>query len=128
MEIVKPKSKSYKWLIVTGSLLLTLMAIFHASGTPYVSEMMNQSNADGLLKEIFPVLFLNPTLHLITLAAFAVASIYLTKGYKIILTIVSAAAIVNAIMAFYLGANIPGILLILASSCFAVAVLRSNNH
>ncbi|MEM9494972.1 MAG: hypothetical protein AAGA09_03120 [Pseudomonadota bacterium] len=56
---------------VAGAILLVGMVAYHGSGIVSISADMTQSDAPNYLKNIFPVLFLNTSLYLATLAAFA---------------------------------------------------------
>ena len=124
MEIPIIHTKTYKVLVFSGSALLILMAVFHASGINYVTEIVMESNADDLIKEIFPVLFLHTSLHLFGLAMFGLATLYLKTGYKNVLMVIASLIVVSAFAAFYLNAVAPGILLLVAASCFILAVCK----
>ena len=78
----KTKSKTSRILILIGSILLFIMAIFHGSGLFYVSDLMNESNAEVFLKEIIPVLFAHPSIHLIGLTALGITTLYLKYDSK----------------------------------------------
>lgn len=97
------------------------MAIFHGSGFSYINETIMKSNADGFLKEIVPVLFAHPSIHLIGLAAFGILALFLERETKKVLTLLSLIVFVDALLAFYLGGTLPGMLLVVATLCFLVA-------
>jgi len=121
MALTEQKSKAFKVLCLVGSLLLLVMAMFHGSGLFYVKESIDQSNAEGFLKEIVPVLFAHPSLHLIGLSAFGFLALSLNYEIKKVLTLISALVTVDALLAFYLGGILPGILLLIAALCFILA-------
>ena len=100
------------------------MAILHGSGFSYVSETIMQSNTDEFLKEIFPVLFAHPSMHLVGLAAFGILALYLKKESKKVLYLLSLMVIADSLLAFYLGGVLPGVLLMAAALCFITAGYR----
>lgn len=118
MEVKKSKSKVYKILCVSGSVLLIIMAIFHGSGFLYISETIVQSNTEEFLKEIVPVLFAHPSIHLLGLAAFGFLALSLQKESKKVLFLLSLIVIIDGLLAFYLGGILPGVLLSIAAICF----------
>jgi hypothetical protein len=124
MESQKKTSKVFKVLCIVGSSLLLVMGIFHGSGFFYVKELITQSNAEGFLKDIVPVLFAHPSIHLIGLAAFGILAISLGKESKKVLWLLSILIIIDALLAFYLGGLIPGVLLLAAALCFIIAGYR----
>jgi hypothetical protein len=124
MESQKKTSKVFKVLCIVGSSLLLVMAIFHGSGFFYVKELITQSNAEGFLKDIVPVLFAHPSIHLIGLAAFGILALSLGKEAKKVLWLLSLFIIVDALLAFYLGGILPGFLLIAPALCFIMASNR----
>lgn len=123
MSILTGLSKRSKLLCWVGSLLLLIMAVFHGSGYSFVKETIVESNAETFLKEIVPALFAHPSIHLISLAAFGILSLYLAEGMRKVVTLVSILVGVDALLAFYLGGMLPGILLLIAAACFAIAGL-----
>lgn len=117
----KGLSKNSKILCVSGSVLLLVMAAFHGSGISYVSDIMSKSNAEPFLKEIMPVLFAHPSIHLIGLAAFGVLAVFMTQDARKVLVLLAIAVAADAALAFYLGGVIPGVLLMAAVLCFGGA-------
>ena len=124
----KTKSKTDKVLISIGSVLLILMALFHGSGFFFVSDLMNESNADGFLKEIVPVLFAHPSIHLLGLSALGLVTLYLRYEAKKILLLLTILVLADAILAFAIGGLIPGILLTIPVLCFAIAAIKINRN
>ncbi len=124
MEESVSNGRGLKFLIIAGSALLDFMGIFHSTGILFISKVVNKSNAEDFIKEIFPVLFLVPSIHLFGLAAFAMATLFIKKGRRTILVITSILIALNMFAAFYLGAVIPGIVLLLSGTCLILAALR----
>lgn len=124
----KTKSKTTRILILIGSILLVIMATFHASGFFYVSDSINKLNAEGFLKEIVPVLFAHPSIHLIGLAALGVLTLYLKYEAKKILLLLTIMVIIDTILAFNIGGLIPGLILTLPFICFSIAVFNMNQN
>ncbi len=121
MESQQKTSKVFKVLCIVGCSLLLVMSLFHGSGFFHVKELITQSNAEGFLKDIVPVLFAHPSMHLIGLAIFGVLALSLGKEAKKVLWLLSALIIADALLAFYLGGIIPGVLLLTAAFCFIIA-------
>ncbi|WP_166204777.1 hypothetical protein [Pelagihabitans pacificus] len=117
----RKKTSVYRGLCLAGSFLLLLMAVFHGSGFWYVSDTIMKSNADGFLKEIVPVLFAHPSVHLAGLAAFGILALFLQTDAKRVLLLLSALVVLDALLAFYLGGTLPGMSLLLGALCFIVA-------
>lgn len=121
METKNSTSKVYKPLCITGSLILLVMAFFHGSGYSYISKIIMQSNAEEFLKEIIPILFAHPSIHLIGLAAFGILALFLKKESRKVLFLLTLLIIIDGLLAFYLGVIVAGILLIVAALCFSIA-------
>ena len=114
--------RNFKISVIIGSLLLVLMALFHGSGFVFVVDKMNESNAPSFLKEIMPVLFLQPSVQLLCLASFGLVSILLKEKARTILILVVLFTGLNSIFALYLEAYIPAVLLIVSMGCFLLAM------
>jgi hypothetical protein len=115
-----------KAILYTGNVLLLIMAAFHGSGVIYVTNLMNDSDAKGFLKDIFPVLFMHPSLHLLILAIFGIVAIKMPQeGYRIF-RVLMVAILIDAALGFYLGGIVPGILLTLSAACFLPGATRPN--
>jgi hypothetical protein len=128
MKTTNGKPKAYIILSLIGSMILLVMAVFHGSGSSYINESIMKSNADGFLKEIVPVLFAHPSIHLVGLSAFGILALFLEKDAKKVLALLSLIVVVDALLAFYLGGTLPGMLLVAAALCFILAnyVLKRN--
>ena len=105
---------------IIGIVLLTALAIFHGSGILYVTEIIAQSNTEDFIKEIFPVLFAHPSFHLLGLAALGVLTLSMKQEARKISVFISILVILNSLFAFYLGAVLPGVLLLVAAASFLV--------
>ncbi len=114
-------TKTSKYLTIFGSLLLLIMALFHGSGLLYVKGLMEESNAAHFLKEIVPVLFAHPSIHLLGLAAFGILSLTLKADHNKILATIVVLVLIDSLLAFYLGGVIPGLLLLAAGLSFSLA-------
>ena len=113
--------KTSKIAIIVGCLLLLVMGVFHGSGIFYITDKIDHSNLDSLLKEIVPVLFAHPSIHLLGLVAFGILSLFLKHEVKKVVFTIAVLVVIDAILAFYLGATIPALLLLTGSSCFVLA-------
>lgn len=118
MTSSKENSKKTKILICIGCVFLIFMAFFHGSGIFYITDLIQQSNTESFLKEIIPVLFAHPSIHLLGLAVLWIVTLYM--GRDAIKTMFTFAVLVciDALIAFYLGAIIPGILLLVPATSF----------
>nr|WP_299344593.1 hypothetical protein [Allomuricauda sp.] len=115
--------KHSKVLIIIGSIFLLIMAIFHGSGIAYVTELMNESDAKSFLKEIFPIVFANVSLHLIALSILGFITLGNIDSMKKVLLIISVFVAIDSLLAFYLRAWFPGLFLMLTASCFLLPII-----
>ncbi len=118
-------SRSFNFFVILGCLLLTLMAAFHGSGIQFVNTEVTKSNIADFIKEIFPVLFVHPSIHLLGLAAFGVLTLRMKDSRKGVLVMIASLVVISSLAAFYLSAIIPGILLLTAATCFLMAKYKS---
>ncbi len=121
MENTKSHSKSFKFFVVLGSTLLSIMGIFHGSGLKFVSDTMAKSNSEDFIKAIFPILFIHTSIHLLGLAALGISTLWIKDGYKIVLIIISLLILISSFAAFYLTAIAPGVFLLIATCCLITA-------
>jgi len=121
MSKLKNPTKISKGLILIGTMLLVVMAIFHGSGIFYVSEAIAVSNSEIFLKDIVPVLFIHSSIHLLGLASFGVLALFLQQEVKKVLIMLSILSLIDALLAFYLGAIFPGVLIMIPTFCFCLA-------
>jgi len=122
------KSKTSRLLIVIGSILLAIMALFHGSGFFYVRDLINESNAEGFLKEIVPILFAHPSIHLFGLSALGIVTLYLKYDATKILFLLTILVIIDTILAFTIGGLIPGLILTVPAVCFSIAGFNMNQN
>ena len=104
------------------------MALFHGNGFFFVNDLINESDADGFLKEIVPVLFAHPSIHLLGLSALGLVTLYLHYEAKKILLSLTILVLIDAILAFTIGGLLPGALLTVPVLCFVIAVIRINRN
>ena len=114
-----------KVLCLIGSSLLIIMALFHGSGFHYIDNLVQTSNSSELIKNIFPVLFILPTIQLIGLAVFGLVAAFTKSQANHILIPLSVLILIDAILAFYLHAVLPGGMLVSASLIFILVVFRN---
>ena len=120
-KVMLPNTRSFRYakgLTIAGSVLLLLMAGIHGSGYNYLTGMMNTSDAPAFIKQIFPVLFAHPSLHLLGLAAFALLTLWMPYEGRKVLFLAATLVILDGVLAFILGGVVPGILLSLAGLAF----------
>ncbi len=118
---MKTTNKLFKIFCLSGNSFLIIMALFHGSGYFYVTNAITASNSEDFLKDIVPVLFAHPTIHLLGLAALGFLALSFSTDAKKLLTSLSILVFIDALLAFYLGGWIPGILLTIISICFIMA-------
>jgi len=118
--MIKPPSKHIKILCVVASGLLIVMGIFHGSGINYVNGLVQESDVPQLVKQVFPVLFILPSIQLIGLGVFGLLAYKQPINPGVLLTL-SVLVMVDAILAFWLNALFPGIVLLLPSLLYLIA-------
>lgn len=114
------KSKITKISTKIGCILLIVMALFHTSGIYYVTDLIQQSDSEPFIKEIFPVLFAHPSIQLFGLAGLGILTLFMKHETEKILFFIAIMVLIDSFLAFYLGATVPGILLIFSSFCFGL--------
>ena len=87
---------------------------------------MKESNSELFLKEIFPVLFVLPSIYLFGLGILGILTLFMRHETKKILFFTTSFVLINSILAFYLRSLIPGILLIFSSLTFLLAGVTKN--
>lgn len=128
MTDTKRISKTAKVFCLIGSIFLLIMGSFHGSGFFYVQEAIEKSNAETFLKDIVPVLFAHPSIHLIGLASFGVLTLFLEKDLRKVTWFLATLILIDALLAFYLGGVLPGVLLALAASSFIFAGFKNQSN
>ncbi|NER18794.1 hypothetical protein [Spongiivirga citrea] len=108
---------------IFGGIFLIIMALFHGSGYSYISEMIHSSNTEDFLKDIVPTLFIHPSIHLLGLAAFGFLAFFLGPASKKVLVTIAILVFIDALLGFFIGGIVPGLLLSLAAFCFLFAGL-----
>ncbi len=111
-------------LCIIASSLLLVMAIFHLSGIEYVNSLVQSVEISDLIKDIFPVLFILPSVQLLGLASFGLISISLGNKAKLTLMLISIFIALDAILAFVIGALIPGFVLLTPAIIFTMVSFR----
>ena len=114
------KSKTHKISTLIGCSLLTIMALFHGSGILYISNLVQKSDITPFVKEIFPILFAHPSIQLLGLSGLGVLTLFMKHEIEKITFFIALMVFINAMLAFYLGATIPGVLLIFSSLIFTI--------
>ncbi len=112
-------------MCIIGILLLLFIALFHASGFNYISGLVESSKVSDLIKSIFHVLFILPTIQLIGLATFGIMALYLKEEANKILIPLAVLVLVDALLAFYLNALIPGLVLAVPAILFGIAAYQN---
>lgn len=120
-------SKSSKIFCLMGSIFLVIMGAFHGSGFFFVSEAISKSNAEDFLKDIVPALFAHPSIHLFGIAGLGAFTLFLTQDFRKLTWAITILVFIDALLGFYLGGPIPGVLLTIAALCFFIAGYK-NDH
>lgn len=118
-------SKITKISAIIGCSLLLIMALFHGSGIYYITDLIQQSETEPFIKEIFPVLFVHPSLQLFGLAGLGIVTLFMKHEIEKILFFIAIMVCIDSLLAFFLGAFIPGILLLFASFTFVLGGIKS---
>ncbi len=110
---------------LAGAVLLLFMAAYHGSGVADVSADLMQSDAPDYLKNIFPVLFLNTSLYLGTLAVFAGFAAVSASAARGLNALIAVSALANAGLGAYLNEWLPAAVLGTISILFVAASLTA---
>lgn len=117
-------SKITKISTIIGCILLIVMSLFHGSGIYYVTDLIEQSNSESFVKEIFPILFAHPSIQLLGLAGLGILTLFMRYEAGKIRFFIAIMVLIDSLLAFYLGATIPGILLIFTSVSFGLGGVK----
>ena len=137
MYLVHPKYKNRtmaspnklsKTLCIIASSLLIFVGLFHGSGYNYINEMVHESNLSDLIKGIFPVLFILPTIHLIGFGIFGLVVIYMKQDANKVLIPLSILILIDAGFAFYLSAVLPGVILLVPALIFLYVASKNKTN
>lgn len=112
-------------LCFIGSGLLLAIAALHSSGTNYINGIAQKSDLPAFIKTVFPVLFILPTIQLVGLAAFGVIASTMKNQANKVLIPLAILVFVNALLAFYLNALLPGFILAIPATIFALVAYRT---
>lgn len=118
---MKLSTKSAKTISLIGCVLLLIVGVFHGSGINYINDLVQESDVSQLVKTIFPVLFILPSLQLIGLGIIGILAIR-RSNYEILFAL-TALTLADALLAFWLGAVIPGLILAIPSIIFFVVAI-----
>ncbi|MEO0570588.1 MAG: hypothetical protein AAF039_02710 [Bacteroidota bacterium] len=119
------KNKRFKGLAYSSGILLWVMGAFHGSGLLFITELVNASNLSDGIKSIFPVLFILPSIEMIGLGVlcFLAPTLDGQRAY-LVYYVVCFLVVINAFLAFYLKAWIPGVILLIPSILVFVIAFR----
>lgn len=120
-------TKTIKILCSMASILLLFVGLFHGSGINYINGTVQTSNVSQLVKDVFPVLFISPSIQLIGLGIIGLFAVNKHTNYNILLTL-SILVLTNSILAFWLNAIIPGFILLIPSLIYLIAAWSSKNQ
>ena len=120
------QSKVNKALVIAGSSLLIVMSLFHSSGILYISDLMNKTNSESFLKEIFPVLFVHPSVQLLGLGILGIITLFMKYETKKVRVFIGVFVFLDALFALYLSAMIPSIVLAVAAMVFFISSSLGN--
>ncbi len=109
---------------MSGALLLLFMAAYHGSGVVEISADLAGSNAPDYLKNIFPILFLNTSLYLATLAVFALFAA-ISAASRSLNALIAVSAFANAGLGAYLNEWLPAGVLAFIGVLFIAASLTA---
>jgi hypothetical protein len=114
-------------ITITGSVFLLMIAILHSSGAEYLIEQMQASNVNPLVKNIFPVLFIHPTIQLVALAVLGLILTFQRTPVKLIWLWLAGTVLLDALLAFFLKAWLPGLILLLPVGCYIMGYFRKDH-
>lgn len=119
------KDKRLKWMAYGSGILLLIMGAFHGSGLLFITETVNASNLSDGIKSIFPILFVLPSIEMIGLGVLCFLAPQLDgrKSY-LVYYVVFFLVLSNALLACYLQAWIPALVLIVPTLLLFIMALR----
>lgn len=119
-----PNRNLHRTFTILGCGLLIAIAGLHGSGLGYVKGLVDTSDLADFVKSIFPVLFAHPSLQLLGLAALGLLSLRMKHDFPIVRRFIGAMVLVDVVLAAYLSAWIPGVILLVVSLLFLLASQR----
>jgi hypothetical protein len=125
--MLKSSSKSIRALCTVAGGLLIVMGIFHGSGINYVNGLVQESDVSQLVKRVFPVLFILPSFQLIGLGIIGLLASKHPVRPSILLTL-SLLVMVDAVLAFWLNALLPGIVLFIPCLLYGAAAWNARQN
>lgn len=111
-------------MCLLGSSLLLAIALLHGSGMGFVNGLVAESNVSELIKQIFPVLFLLPSIQLLGLAGLGVVALRVGERARLLLMTLALLVLIDALLAVYLQAWIPAVVLCLPMVLYGVSAFR----
>ena len=108
-----------------GVLFVLAIAGLHASGFERFTDQMNQTDASSMLKDMFPVLYLMPSLYLAALAAFGILAMVDRRSRRSICVILAPAVLLAGALALLLGEWLPLVVMGVGGGLFAFAALKA---
>lgn len=118
--------KSTKTSCTIASILLLIIGLFHGSGINFINGLVQESDVSQLVKNVFPVLFISPSIQLIGIGVIGLFAVNENVNYKILFTL-SVLVLMDVIFAFWLDALIAGIILLIPAAIYLVAAWSSKN-
>ncbi|MEM1133699.1 MAG: hypothetical protein AAGH53_12260 [Pseudomonadota bacterium] len=106
---------------VLGITFVLAIAALHISGFSGVTNEMNASDAPDFLKGMFPILFILPSLFLLTLAAFGLLALWKPNVRLPICVILAAAVFACGALALMLNGWLPMVVMGLGSALFLIS-------
>ena len=111
-----------------GVLFVLAIAILHATGFERFTNEMNQTDASTMMKDMFPVLYLMPSLYLAALAAFGVLAMLDRRSRRSICLILAPAVLLAGALALLLGEWLPLVVMGVGAGFFALAALMKTQQ
>ncbi len=111
-----------------GIIFVLVIAALHASGFSHYTNQMNETNASVFLKDMFPILYVIPSLYLIILAAFGALAIFLKKARRSICLILAPAVLAAGALALMLGEWVPLVVMGCGGGLFLAAALTVGRY
>lgn len=118
--------KVSKILGLIASSILLLIGILHGSGIDFINNLVQSSNVSAIVKRIFPVLYILPSIQLIGFAVFGIIATYMIKQANKIFIALSILILMDSLLAFYLHAIAAGLILIIPACLFIYLAYRDH--
>ena len=106
-----------------GVAFLLAMAALHGSGFGHFTAQMTESDASAMLKDMFPILYLMPSLYLAVLSAFGILGVVAPRARRPICLILAVATLAAGALALLLAEWVQLLVMAFGAGLFVLSAL-----